>query len=223
MSRTIAIGDIHGCLQTLEALLYDHLNIRHDDQLIFLGDYINRGPDSTGVLDLLVELKNQNPHWVFLRGNHEDLLIGFLTQRSSPYSGKAIEPLFLANLKCSSWDELRPEYLRFIMDTQHFFLTDTHVFVHAGLNFAIPNPFEDLHAMMWIREMPEDPAALTNTKLIHGHTPWAIKKILEQQGKILNIDGGCVYKGQKPGCGYLVACLVNDGSLVYCENVDQQP
>ena len=221
MSRIIAIGDIHGCLQTLETLLYDYLKIKDDDQLIFLGDYINRGPDSTGVLDLLVELKNQNPHWVFLRGNHEDLLIGFLTQRSSPYSGKAIEPLFLANLKCSSWDELRTEYLQFIMNTQHFHRTNTHIFVHAGLNFSLDDPFTDLHSMMWIREMPEDPAALKNATLIHGHTPWALKKILGQQDSILNIDGGCVYKGQKPGCGYLVGYIVNDGSLVYCENADQ--
>ena len=70
--RTLAIGDIHGFSGALETLL-GVLN-PDKDQLIFLGDYIDRGPDSRGVLERLIEL-SQNPNHVFLRGNHDDWML----------------------------------------------------------------------------------------------------------------------------------------------------
>lgn len=71
-----AVGDVHGCLDKLLRLL-DILNYDPaGDRLIFLGDYIDRGPDSKGVVDLLLRLQHENANNIFLMGNHED---NFLT------------------------------------------------------------------------------------------------------------------------------------------------
>lgn len=75
--RLIAIGDIHGHLDKLRALL-NLVQPVVDDQLVFLGDYIDRGPDSRGVLDVLMDLQRQFPHTVFLRGNHEQMALDAL-------------------------------------------------------------------------------------------------------------------------------------------------
>ena len=71
-TRTIAIGDIHGCSAALDALL-DAIRPRPEDAIVTLGDYINRGPDSRGVLDRLIKLSNQC-RLIPLLGNHEQML-----------------------------------------------------------------------------------------------------------------------------------------------------
>ena len=72
----IAIGDIHGCAKTLDGLLRE-LELMAEDHLIFVGDYIDRGPDSKGVIDRMLVLKEKYS-CTFLRGNHEELLLGYL-------------------------------------------------------------------------------------------------------------------------------------------------
>src|SRR5580658_7263716 len=72
-----AIGDIHGQITMLRALL-DKLNrlpLRNNDTLVFIGDYVDRGEDSRAVIEALIELKTQRPDTVFLRGNHEQLML----------------------------------------------------------------------------------------------------------------------------------------------------
>src|SRR5580765_70608 len=73
MSRTFAIGDIHGCAVTLEKLLFDELHITKGDELCFLGDYIDRGPRSKEVVDLIIKLSADGHRVHSLRGNHEQL------------------------------------------------------------------------------------------------------------------------------------------------------
>lgn len=75
--RLIAIGDIHGQRRKLENLL-EIVQPTADDKLVFLGDYIDRGPDSKGVLDCLTELAGRYPQTVFLRGNHEQVALDAL-------------------------------------------------------------------------------------------------------------------------------------------------
>ncbi len=75
----IAIGDIHGCVDTLDALL-SRLAPAEDDHLIFIGDYIDRGPDSKGVIDRLLTLR-QSQQCTFLRGNHEAFMLAYLQDR----------------------------------------------------------------------------------------------------------------------------------------------
>ena len=76
--RILVIGDIHGCLDKLEQL-WDRVDPRNGkDQIVFLGDYIDRGEDSSGVLDYLLQLKQTRPDTVFLLGNHEKMFMDFL-------------------------------------------------------------------------------------------------------------------------------------------------
>src|ERR1044071_6500869 len=76
--RSFVIGDIHGCVVELRYLI-ENLPADPGDRLIFLGDYIDRGPDSSGVVSYLLEAKSTLPcEFVFLKGNHEDMFLSYL-------------------------------------------------------------------------------------------------------------------------------------------------
>ena len=83
--RRYVIGDIHGCGKALRSLV-DEISPTKDDELIFLGDYVDRGPDSRGVIDQLIELRD---HYrvILLRGNHEIMLSGVVFRNLDPRSG----------------------------------------------------------------------------------------------------------------------------------------
>jgi serine/threonine protein phosphatase 1 len=135
--RTLAIGDIHGCNTALRQLLCQVQPVR-DDRIIFLGDYIDRGPDSRQVIDSLLELKKTcSP--VFLRGNHEVMILGaredFLKsniwhsygglEMASSY-GSSFGQDWQAAIPDSHWD--------FFEQTARFFETENYIFVHANLD-----------------------------------------------------------------------------------------
>ncbi len=77
MQRLIAVGDIHGQFDLLKELI-DKINPSREDQLVFLGDYVDRGPKTPQVLDWLIDFKAEYPHTVMLRGNHEQMLLDAL-------------------------------------------------------------------------------------------------------------------------------------------------
>ncbi|TNE32249.1 MAG: serine/threonine protein phosphatase, partial [Alphaproteobacteria bacterium] len=86
-ARTFAIGDIHGHLDALTALI-DSLDLQEDDRLVFLGDFVDKGPNSKGVLDYLIDLE-KNHDCVFIRGNHEEwMLYGLDTPKDQAESEK---------------------------------------------------------------------------------------------------------------------------------------
>ncbi|RYX83302.1 serine/threonine protein phosphatase [bacterium] len=143
--RTLAIGDIHGFSSTLENLL-DFIAFDSDnDRLIFLGDYIDRGPNSRQVIEKLVEL-SANPKHIFLRGNHDEWLLeaykdnswfkswlgwgvgGKETLRS--YGAASFSPAILSLIPQSHFD--------FLESTRLFFETDDYIFVHASISWKPP-------------------------------------------------------------------------------------
>src|ERR1051326_454853 len=137
--RTLAIGDIHGCNVALADLLKE-VQPNREDQIIFLGDYIDRGPSSREVIESLLELqKSCSP--IFLRGNHEVMI---LDARNDPlksdlwqsYGG--LETLFSygANYK-NDLVSIPDEHWTFIERTRRFFENETHIFVHACLDPAL--------------------------------------------------------------------------------------
>ncbi|HLF63763.1 MAG TPA: metallophosphoesterase, partial [Saprospiraceae bacterium] len=75
MQRVFAVGDIHGCHQTFRKLLLDEIRIKKSDRIYCLGDYVDRGPDSKGVVDFILELRRSGYHIHTLRGNHEQLMM----------------------------------------------------------------------------------------------------------------------------------------------------
>ena len=75
MQKHWVISDIHGCLFTLRSLIETKIKPSANDELIFLGDYIDRGPESKGVIDYIINLKNQGIETVCLKGNHEEYML----------------------------------------------------------------------------------------------------------------------------------------------------
>ena len=221
MTRTFAIGDIHGCSATLRKLVLEKIQLTKEDELYCLGDYVDRGPDSKGVIDFILELKEKGYKVFALRGNHDQMMMD---------SGKDKESFqnwvenggnkTLQSFGIRSYDELDSKYKTFFYETQFFFETGKYILVHAGLNFKIKNPFEDKHAMMWIRDFMVDGEKLGDRIIVHGHTPIPWPVIRRQAGKnVMDIDAGCVYTDHY-GFGYLVALNLGTQEFIAEENCE---
>jgi len=191
------IGDLHGCLTPLKRLL-EHLEPDlHQDRLVFMGDYIDRGPDSRKVVDYILKLRARYPtgHIICLRGNHEVMFQDFL-------AGQERE-LFLFNGGLSTmqdywgenWDN-QPEFVlpldhqRFYQELLPFYTTDDYIFVHAGLKPGLPLEQQKDTDLYWIRGEFIASSEDFGRRVIFGHTPF--KKPLILPNKI-GIDTGFVY------------------------------
>lgn len=195
MSRIFAIGDIHGCCKTFKKLILEKIQLTKNDIIYCIGDYIDRGNDSKGVIDFILQLQADGYTVFTLRGNHEQMMLDSIHHKKAlslwlENGGKATLKSFGIN-KIAGMDE---KYWGFFHDTKMFVATDKYIFVHAGLNFNAANIFEDQEAMLWIRDFSCDSPALEERLLIHGHTPTPLEEILAQKNQCINIDAGCVFK-----------------------------
>lgn len=141
--RTLAVGDIHGCSAALDALL-GAVAPTPDDLLVFLGDYVDRGPDSKGVIDRLLALQATH-RLVCLRGNHEVMMVEARRNPSelrnwlSVGGTQTMSSYVPAGGWRASFDHVPPEHWRFLEEGLFdFFETETHVFVHANLEPDTP-------------------------------------------------------------------------------------
>lgn len=221
MERRIVIGDIHGCNKTFKKLLFEVLAIRSEDQIYVLGDFVDRGPDSIGVINTILELKENAYQICCLRGNHEQLMIDSVNNVSSYFQwllngGDST----MEDFGVRRFQDFPKSYQDFINSTVYYVELADFILVHAGLNFKKANLFEDTTAMLWSRKIKPVEAKLGNRKLIHGHTPIPLESLLQQTGNCINLDGGCVFKNQGKGQGYLVALLLDTMEFVYTECID---
>lgn len=220
MDRIFAIGDIHGCSQTFKKMISEKIQLTKTDQIYCIGDYIDRGEDSKGVIDFIMELRTKGFAVFTLRGNHEQMMLDALHDNYAldlwlANGGKKT----LQNFGINSLDEMEEKYWNFFHETSLCFETDQYIFVHAGLNFYQKNIFADKEAMLWIRDFDCNAPALNNRLLIHGHTPTSLDIILKQKGCCINIDGGCVYT-KNTGLGHLVALELPSRSFIWQKNCD---
>jgi serine/threonine protein phosphatase 1 len=205
--RTLAIGDIHGAHTALTTLLKS-VEPRPDDQLIFLGDYIDRGPASRQVIDTMLELKKSfSP--VFLRGNHEAMM---LEARRDSLKGNlwrsngGLETLesYSAGFQKRWASAIPKEHWNFIEHTKRFFETDTHVFVHASLDPELDMDDQPDWLLYWEfldRLKPHQ----SGKRIICGHTP-------QRSGKIKNVGFAvCIDTAAATG-GWLTALDTNSGN-----------
>lgn len=172
--RTFAIGDVHGCLTALETLL-DSLELRATDRLIFLGDYIDRGPNSRGVIEKLIEL-NAAPQHVFLRGNHDDWMLRargeyrwFNSWVGEGIGGQQTLQSYGAEESNLAALSLVPEsHWEFLGQTRFFFETETEIFVHGSITEqpAIEN---DAHTLIW-RSFWNIAPHPSGKRIVCGHT-----------------------------------------------------
>jgi serine/threonine protein phosphatase 1 len=226
LKRTFVIADIHGCYKSLKALIIDQIKPTHEDQFIFLGDYIDRGPDSKSVINYLIQLNNEYKNTVFLRGNHEQMFIDAQTSMQAHNQwvrAGGEEVLVSYGLKNS--DTIPFHVKDFILNTTYYHQTSKHIFVHAGLNNFATFPFKDYNAMMWIREFEVTPDLTGGRILIHGHTPTALEEIQLQISNatkqyVICLDNGCVFKGKREGLGDLVALEIETNRLYIQHNID---
>jgi serine/threonine protein phosphatase 1 len=203
--RTLAIGDIHGCNVALTNLL-KAVQPGREDQIIFLGDYIDRGPASREVIESLLGLqKSSSP--IFLRGNHEVMI---LDARTDPlksdlwqsYGG--LETLFSygANYK-NDLVSIPDEHWAFIQKTQRFCETETHIFVHACLDPALDMADQPDWLLFWEFFERLQPHKSAKT-VVCGHSPQRSGRIADK-GFALCIDTGAAYGG------WLTCLDVNSG------------
>jgi serine/threonine protein phosphatase 1 len=216
----IAIGDIHGCAQSLKALI---VKLKAEQKLsertlVFVGDYIDRGPDSSAVIDFLINL-SENRDCVFLRGNHEQMMIDAFEENDFH--------LWMMNGGRSTLEsygdfsgDVPQSHKDFVNNTELYFETEAYFFVHAGANpdrslqelKELPNA-KDYY--LWNRDHLDFETPLWEKKVVFGHTP--VKDVILDDYRI-GIDTGCVY--QRSGMGKLTAVLLPEEEIIQQDCID---
>ena len=232
MARRLVTGDIHGCYKTLKKLLEDKIGITKDDKLLFVGDFIDRGPSSREVLDYLIDLKWRGFDLRSVRGNHEEMMLKAFHDESfmhAWYNNGAEETLKSFQVPeellfdFEGIRQIPDRYVQFISNMPYYIEEDGFFICHAGLNFDAPDPLNDTQSMIWIRDFNYKAELISNRKLIHGHTPMPIVSLeyslRDNSAKVINLDAGCVYKGYS-GMGNLAALDLDNLRIYHTENVD---
>jgi serine/threonine protein phosphatase 1 len=221
MPHTYVIGDIHGCCKTFLRLVEEGIRPTPEDEIICVGDYIDRGPDSKGVIDFIMELRQQGHNVHTLRGNHEQLLLDSIEDDEAYESWEANGgTATLLSFGIQDVLELPDLYLTFFRQTKLYHMTDNWIIVHAGLNFDIEDPFSDIAAMLWTRKTYVDLTKTGGRSIIHGHTPITLEEIAESRlTNSINIDGGC-FRKEIPGLGHLVAIELDSLELIVTKNCE---
>jgi serine/threonine protein phosphatase 1 len=218
--RRLVVPDIHGCRRTFEALL-DRVQLDRSDQLFLLGDYINKGPDSSGVLEHVFALLAQGYAVFTLRGNHEQEMMNHA--RQGPRALRAYAQEQHSEDLLDAEGRIVERYHAFMRQLPFYFVLDDCFLVHAGFDFEAERPFADLKAMLEIRNFPVDPAAIDNKKIIHGHNPLPLPYILQQleTGQtVIPLDNGCVYFGERAAQGNLLCLELDTFALIAQPNVE---
>src|SRR5215475_5134354 len=198
MTRTYAIGDIHGLLGKVRRLI---ARCQHDARgqplrFVFLGDYIDRGPDSRAVVEHMMELEaHLGDDAVFLKGNHEDMALA--ASESSVNAGMWLfngGDATLTSYGVTSARELPEQHLNWFRSLRLTFDDGRRFFVHAGVNAARPLDAQDEHDLLWIREPFLSAARDYGRLVVHGHTPRPDGRP-DLRPNRLNIDTGAVFGG----------------------------
>ena len=196
-NRLFAVGDIHGCSTALAALV-EAIRPGPQDTLVFLGDYIDRGIDSKGVMDQVIAL-GRRCRLIPLRGNHEQMLLDARTDRWALEFWLACGGVttldsygFGAGL-----DDIPSEHWRFLENCRQDYETETHVFTHMKANFRLPADPEDGRPL-WPR--------VSGKVGIVGHVAQRGGDVLDE-GFLVNIDTFC------HGGGWLTALEVHTGEV----------
>jgi diadenosine tetraphosphatase ApaH/serine/threonine PP2A family protein phosphatase len=199
--RTIAIGDIHGCLGALNALL-DAIAPGQEDTLVTLGDYIDRGPHSRGVVDRLIALARRC-RLVPLLGNHEELLLDALRDISNLRRWLGLGAA--DTLRSYGWvsggprralaDVIPKQHREFLASCRPFYETRSHLFVHAGFVPELPLNEQPGPALRWrVTDAGTATPHYSGKVAVVGHTPQLSGEILDL-GFLICIDTNCARGG----------------------------
>ena len=195
--KTFVIGDIHGQLGMLENLMAKIPWRPDKDALVFLGDYVDRGPDSRGVVDYVLSLTRKYSRIGCVLGNHEGMLMDYLKG--------AHRELYLANGGLSTLKtyerekypgaalgeiEIPREHQAFYESLKSYVELEGYYLVHAGFSPNVPIPLQSKMDMMWIREPFLSSTYDFKKKVVFGHTPSLEPRIMKNK---IGIDTGAAY------------------------------
>jgi serine/threonine protein phosphatase 1 len=204
MPRTLAIGDIHGCSRALDRLLAD-LDPRPDDTVVTLGDYVDRGPDSRGVLDRLLDLGHRT-RLVPLRGNHELMLLTAHKLGDDRYLWLDCGGQATLDSYGGTFDDVSERHREFIRsECVDWHECPTHFFVHAGAYPALPLDEQPDHMLFWESFTDRGPHC-SGKIMVCGHTQ-------QRSGVPLNIGHAVCLDTWAYGDGWLTALDVESGRV----------
>lgn len=190
--RLIAIGDIHGHSLALQALL-SQISPKKGDVIVTLGDYINRGPDSCGVLDTLLGLQEQC-HLIPILGNHEEMMLDsrddhHAEQRWRFHGGEATIQSYGGN---SGIEQIPQTHWDFLSQCRSYYETEDFIFTHANYCWysALDDQPSSLLRWLSLEESVPQPHVSGKTVIL-GHTPGSVR----DEGFYRCIDTGCGFEG----------------------------
>jgi serine/threonine protein phosphatase 1 len=207
MPRTIAIGDVHGCLAALETLLAA-VKPRPADTLVLLGDYIDRGPDTRGVIQRLLRLRREC-HLIRLLGNHDEMLLQLCDGQTEIFAGWL---QFGGSATLQSYGTTRPEeipaeHIAFLRSCRLWHESERHFYVHANYLAELPLDAQPRETLLWESLKTRQPGPHCSGKTgIVGHASQKSGEILDL-GYLKCIDTWCY------GGGWLTALDVNTGQV----------
>lgn len=233
MKNRWVIPDVHGHLQTLRCLIEERIALTKSDALFFLGDYIDRGPDSKGVIDYIISLQNSGYEVRCIRGNHEDYCIkAYEEDKKRVLFRSPIEKDWrkngalntLESFKVKRPRDIDQSYIDWMKKTEYYIELDDYILVHAGLNFMAYNPFDDIRSMMWIRDFKVNKNKIGDKVVIHGHVPVELSLIdmfNNNNYDFLSLDNGVYYKNTD-GFGNLLAYNMDTKEIIIQPNIDPE-
>ena len=215
-----AIGDIHGRLDLLtkmhETIARDRSSRKAADwRVVHLGDYIDRGPDTRGVIDFLTAALAADKRMITLAGNHDAGLLEFLREptksivftdhggdRTMQSYGVHLDPRSLADGRDALARVLPESHLRFLQDLKLWVEFGDFFFCHAGIRPGVPLEMQDPRDLMWIRQEFLNHRGLHDKIIVHGHTPSPHAEMMDNR---VNVDTAAFQTGR-------LTALVIDGS-----------
>lgn len=212
-----AIGDVHGCVDELRLLL-NRLPRTSETTIVFLGDYIDRGPSSREVIETVLELGQQS-QVVALMGNHEAMFIDYLDDPTSSAAGAFIYnggSATLASYADGDGVVIPRAHDEFLRSLPILYQSEQNVFVHAGLPQIALDQIDlerDRSAILWTRGKFLKSTYDWGKVVVHGHTRVTRAEILPNR---INIDTGCVYEGQ-------LTAIALPGEVLFCEGRRRAP
>ncbi|MBA7630794.1 Serine/threonine-protein phosphatase 1 [subsurface metagenome] len=215
--RIIVIGDLHGYDEPLIRLIQE-IQMRDDDLVIFIGDYIDRGPASKPLIDNLIQLKSSNKNTIFLKGNHEDMMLGSMgfpavikdintwmyNGGSSTLYSYGVQRKEMFNL-INVWDDnerfqflkdlIPKSHIDFLLDLRLFIESDHYFFCHAGISpySNVADGKRNAFDLLWMRDHIYAQELNWGKIVVCGHTPLHEVLITDQ---LICVDTGLFYYGK---------------------------
>lgn len=205
--RIVAIGDIHGCSAALDALLKE-IAPTENDTIVTLGDYVDRGPNSKGVVDTLIELRKKC-NLVALQGNHEEMMLDVVVRGQEPfrwlqYGGVETLDSYMFAGDMSVVPREHREFFESMVDSYE---SEGHLFLHANYEPNLPLDQHTVPTLRWLKLTESTPGPhFSGKKAIVGHTHDRGGEIFDI-GHLVCIDTYCY------GGGWLTALDVDSGQI----------